>query len=866
MAPLDPVVADLALMLSTLLLLLLPPICLTRGMWEVEPKIAGARRSGREVEDGSPTTPMLKILDFSLDVDRSADSNGSYTHASLEKENLPTSFTICSAFMVQAWITDFSAAEIFALKTGEGVTWAYVHLYCAADYTEYKVDLGSIKMTSVIPELLFPLKWTRVCLALDAFSGTVRLVVDGDLLGEEEYKAEEDTGKPSNLFLVSGYYRNVDYVKEYTGRVSNLNIFSSALPLEKLLAMTRAGDGECGAGGDFLRWENTEWLLHSHARLVEVEPSKGPCRRESKIQVFTADFKSHRGCMEHCRKIGGGRSPSLLTSQQWKTLTMEVGTITDFDFSVIPWMWMAVTEGDVDKKLAKPEHWPSMEPDNPSEETLSATEGVWRDYYTGEKVNVEANYPDWYPKHDTRYGEEYNCLGLYTDQAWEKIPVDGWFEWQCILTYDSYGMSCPCEYQRPPLLSLRGLCGGGDSPMDNTFTPVQLAGDPNNMLLLGHEHTRIEFNDSTNLWTLTDAKSIVSATSRSTKVSYVLGKHTWEVANDVYECHKGEPYTTQLKLTGCDQQGEFTCNDGQCVRMEERCDQLPNCRDESDEDNCQLLILKNNYNNKVPPITTVSAVNFTIVPAPVYISITLMKIVSIEEVSHMITLKFEIVLKWKEVRATYQNLKFETSLNALTDDEAHKLWLPYAIFDNTDDNEAVQLTDEVKTTLVVSREGEFTRSGVEVVDEVEVFQGSENSLALSQTHSKRFQCQYRLNNYPFDTQVTIITSISLTNVRNSNIQVCSIRIVTSKLDVKTVSFLPKDVLMEEELELTMYIIQKWMLVRDMDDKSGQSNIKFIVVLERRIMSELLSTYLPTILLISITFSTTFFKAEYFEVI
>ena len=56
-----------------------------------------------------------------------------------------------------------------------------------------------------------------------------------------------------------------------------------------------------------------------------------------------------------------------------------------------------------------------------------------------------------------------------------------------------------------------------------------------------------------------------------------------------------------------------------------------------------------------------------------------------------------------------------------------------------------------------------------------------------------------------------------------------------------------------------------MLIRDTDDQSGQANIKFIVVLERRIMSELLSTYLPTILLISITFSTTFFKAEYFEV-
>lgn len=70
--------------------------------------------------------------------------------------------------------------------------------------------------------------------------------------------------------------------------------------------------------------------------------------------------------------------------------------------------------------------------------------------------------------------------------------------------------------------------------------------------------------------------------------------------------------------------------------------------------------------------------------------------------------------------------------------------------------------------------------------------------------------------------------------------------------------------MEEKLELTLYIIQKWMLVRDVDDQSGQASVKFIVVLERRIMSELLGTYLPTFLLVGITFSTTFFKAEYFE--
>ena len=37
--------------------------------------------------------------------------------------------------------------------------------------------------------------------------------------------------------------------------------------------------------------------------------------------------------------------------------------------------------------------------------------------------------------------------------------------------------------------------------------------------------------------------------------------------------------------------------------MEQRCDQIIHCRDESDEDSCKLIVLKDNYNNKVPPFS-----------------------------------------------------------------------------------------------------------------------------------------------------------------------------------------------------------------------------------------------------------------------
>ena len=45
---------------------------------------------------------LVKVLDFSADSDHEPDSNGEYTRATLEAGPLPESFTVCSAFMVEA--------------------------------------------------------------------------------------------------------------------------------------------------------------------------------------------------------------------------------------------------------------------------------------------------------------------------------------------------------------------------------------------------------------------------------------------------------------------------------------------------------------------------------------------------------------------------------------------------------------------------------------------------------------------------------------------------------------------------------------------------------------------------------------------
>ena len=104
--------------------------------------------------------------------------------------------------------------------------------------------------------------------------------------------------------------------------------------------------------------------------------------------------------------------------------------------------------------------------------------------------------------------------------------------------------------------------------------------------------------------------------------------------------------------------------------MDQRCDQIMDCVDESDEDNCRLIAFKDNYNKKVPPFTIDSG---TKVLVPVNVSTSLMNVLAISEFSHTIDLKLGITLEWYDYRVRYHNLKWEDALNVLSETEVRLL-------------------------------------------------------------------------------------------------------------------------------------------------------------------------------------------------
>ena len=318
----------------------------------------------------------MKALDFSLDNDRKADENNSYTHASLQKENFPSSFTICTAFMVEAW-TRYQNTWLFVLNDDKGEIWHWIKIYADLTFAHFQFKFeDSLKFSAQSTSPFYPLQWTRVCLSSNSKTSLVRLVVDGELLMETDWKVKN---RPDNLNLVLGVWKKS---KEQTGRTTNLNIFSSALPVEQMKYQTSAGDKECGLQGDYLSWETSleeeEWTLHSKARLVDLDGGlESPCLAKAKIIVFPmTERHSHIDCMDHCKKLGG-RSPFVRTEGEWENLSREVKYVSPDPSRLPNWIWLSATEGDIGLKLSALTHWPK---------DVIAEEGVWRDYYTGEQL------------------------------------------------------------------------------------------------------------------------------------------------------------------------------------------------------------------------------------------------------------------------------------------------------------------------------------------------------------------------------------------------------------------------------------------------------------------------------------------------
>ena len=60
-----------------------------------------------------------------------------------------------------------------------------------------------------------------------------------------------------------------------------------------------------------------------------------------------------------------------------------------------------------------------------------------------------------------------------------------------------------------------------------------------------------------------------------------------------------------------------------------------------------------------------------------------------------------------------------------------------------------------ESEVTIERGGNYTESSIHIMEEINIFEGDENSIIFQQVYAKKFECVYQLQLYPFDTQVDI---------------------------------------------------------------------------------------------------------------
>ena len=80
-------------------------------------------------------------------------------------------------------------------------------------------------------------------------------------------------------------------------------------------------------------------------------------------------------------------------------------------------------------------------------------------------------------------------------------------------------------------------------------------------------------------------------------------------------------------------------------------------------------------------------------------------------------------------------------------------------------------------------------------------------------------------------------------------------------DKMSVNLSPFDLIMEQTPDMTLFSIINHVLVKSNDTIP---RIRMVITMKRKIMSEMMTTYFPSLLLMMITYATTFFKPFFFE--
>ena len=361
------------------------------------------------------------------------------------------------------------------------------------------------KADTEVTRLPMQLTWLHVCVAVSCNKNQISAVVNGVKVLDKQYKRTEKTTCPTslvgNLVLMKGLLTPGIWAQN-RGRVTNVNIFSGLMSLERMVSRTSGED--CGKpNGDLLSWANSSWSLAGVAKWTDVTV-EDLCREFSSIQLLTTSRVTEPDdCKRLCQRIQrDGRMASVETTTHFKKLQNRLRAIPD-SASIVVWL------------------------------PILRQNDIWVDRYTEREISMTEFNPG-FPMDNIK-----QACGVYG------VASEGYSNFECSYTGGAGGLFCACDFSKQPFLKLRGRCK--DSFLDWLYLPQNSPWD-GQTTYYGNVKTIARFVSDDNQWMMKSNFYNTTALSKEISGRFMLGKQNWTVEGDSKKCHEGEPYKIQLKL------------------------------------------------------------------------------------------------------------------------------------------------------------------------------------------------------------------------------------------------------------------------------------------------------------------------------
>ena len=183
--------------------------------------------------------------------------------------------------------------------------------------------------------------------------------------------------------------------------------------------------------------------------------------------------------------------------------------------------------------------------------------------------------------------------------------------------------------------------------------------------------------------------------------------------------------------------------------------------------------------------------------------------------------------------------RYPPNLNSLQPAEFENIWFPFFVFDNTNKKEFSLLDD--KSSIKILKEGEGKVNGNQDTENKYVFKGDDNFIEYNRFYSQEFECEFALHWYPFDTQNCHLDIVPSTDLKDV------MKFVTDKFNY------------EGPLDLTEYNVKKIEMKVE-----NETLLRINIFIQRRLLSLVLTAFIPTIILNVMGHMSNYFKEFFFE--